>query len=236
MIRAIAIDDEPLALEIIENYAKQIPFLELIGVFTNPMEAMLFLQNNELDLIFLDIQMPLINGLKFPETVRKMPAFIYITAYEEFALKSYELNASNYLLKPVSFEVFLLAVKRFNEQSNAIDGSTSQQKNTSLFVKTDKKIVQLFIRDIIYIEGLKDYVTIYYKDKKIIARESLKHMIALLGSFGFVRVHKSYIVALTYINELDGNILRIDTKEIPVGKSFRSDLLQRMEQDMIGNR
>ena len=234
-ITCIAVDDEPLALEIVESYAEQIPFLNLLKTFTSPLEALMFMQENEVDVLFLDIQMPEISGLKLKTLIPKATEVIFITAYDEHAVKSYELEAFDYLLKPVKFERFLKSV------SNALENRRNQQLPSkevvdTLFVRSDKRITQIKIDEILFIEGLKDYVRIHLTDSRIITRESLTKLTKLLASKEFLRVHKSYIVPLKKIKSIYGNRIIIGDKEIPIGASYKSELINSLGDNILGMR
>jgi DNA-binding LytR/AlgR family response regulator len=240
-LNCIAIDDEPLALEVIKEHAAQLPYVELLAVFTSPLEAMAFLQIEKVDLVFLDIHMPELNGMELPTLVQSTAAFVFVTAYKEYAYDSYALNVADYLLKPVSFDRFVNAVnkvlhRKTNETSMLGEKVASTTKVPYLFVRADKKIVRFATSNIRYIEGMKDYVTIYGTNGKIVARESLKRIADLLAADDFVRIHRSYIVPLHAVKQIEGNRVHLDDKELPIGASYKSELLQRIDAQLIGDR
>jgi two-component system LytT family response regulator len=240
-LRCIAIDDEPLALEVLQAHAAQLPFIEISDVFTSPLKAMTVLQSQNIDLVFLDIHMPELNGLRLPKLVNTSAEFVFVTAYKEHAYESYELRAVDYLLKPVSFDRFLMAVNKVlkvkKEHTVEAEIPTARSRTTrQLFVRADKKIVQLNITEILYIEGLKDYVTIYLPHRKVVARESLKKIATLLSDAGFVRIHRSYIVPFSNIQQLEGNSLLLQNVELPIGVSYKKALLTMIDEHLIGDR
>lgn len=237
-IKCIAIDDEPLALEVIKNHSEKIIFVELKATFTNPLEALLYLQENEVDLILLDILMPELNGLKFPQFLKNLPDIIFVTAYADHALQSYDLNAIDYLLKPVSFDRFLKAINKvdINKKKNYGHENVTLLDIKTLFVRSEKKIIQVQVNKILYIEGLKDYVLIYTHDDRIITRESIKKILLLLEPYGFIQVHKSFIVSIEKIKVIDGSMLKMNDIEIPIGKSFKQALYDKLKNTLIGIR
>ncbi|GAB3513585.1 LytR/AlgR family response regulator transcription factor [Emticicia fontis] len=224
-IRCIAIDDEPFALQIIADDIQKIPFLELSATFSNAIEAEQFLKDNDVDLIFLDIQMPTLTGTQFLRWLPAPPMVIFTTAYEQYALEGYDLSIVDYLLKPVPFERFLRAANRAYElhllkakeyTPNTIEG------RSFFFIHSEYKQIKLFYEDIVYIEGLKDYVKIFIIDnsKPILTRMNLKTIENKLIENQFCRVHQSYIVSLDKITSFQKTKLLLDKQEIPVGRRF----------------
>lgn len=240
-IKCIAIDDEPLALEVLEDYANQLTNVEMLQTFTDPLAALVFVKNNDVDLVFLDIEMPQINGLKLAELLPSSCSVAFVTAYDQHAIKSYDLEVVDYLLKPVSLERFLKTINKVIDRRNPLipvqDKTDNQVTNSdTIFVRSDKKIMQLTINNIVYVEGLKDYVTIHMTDSKVVIRESLKNVLLMLGPYDFVRVHKSFIVAVQSIKALEGNQLHLMGREVPVGGSYKVELLKAMEERLLGKR
>lgn len=227
MIRCAIVDDEFLARQYLSDYVSKIPFLELVGDFNSPLKVIDLIKKGKIDLLFLDIQMPDITGLDFLRTLDKQPLVIFTTAYKEYALEGYELNVTDYLLKPFSFERFLKAV---NKVSEAIDGKKenpiSEQPSPVLYdnyltIRADRKHYKINYEDLIYIEGQKAYVTFHTTNKKITALASLRELEEKLPVKQFIRIHKSYIVSIKHINTLEGNLIEINKNQLPVGKSYR---------------
>ena len=230
-MRCLVIDDENLALELMEDNVGKVPFLQLQGLCKNAMEAMEFLRRDTVDLIFLDIQMPGISGIQFLKSLVKPPMVILVTAYENYALDGFNLDVVDYLLKPFSFERFLKAVNKANQLSSVrlqqdVPASTSPAEGY-IFVNADYSIVRINIPDVLYVEGLKDYIKIYLKntDKPVITRLSMHFMEGKLPASGFARVHRSYIVALDKITSFKKNRLMVGKIEIPVGDNYKDKVL-----------
>jgi len=231
MIRCIAIDDEPLALDIIENYISKLPELQLEGRYTNPLEALEVLNKNTIDLLFLDIQMSELSGIQLLKALPNPPIVIFTTAYQKYALEGYELNVADYLLKPIPFERFLKAV-------NKVKDLLSLQKNTTeqnplkdfIFVKSDYQMVKINLDDIIYIEGLKDYVKIFAGTKPIFAHQNMKSIESKLTN-DFLRIHKSYIISLKKIEAVQKNMVKIAGIELPVGEIYKEQLFKIINEN-----
>lgn len=240
MIKCIVIDDEPLALDLIENYVSKTPFLELVGRYSNPMDAIEVLQNEEVDLLFLDIQMPELTGFDLLNIVKKRPHIIFITAYAEYAIKSYELDAVDYLLKPISFDRFLKAsnkvlnlTKKVTKDTQTSESHEIELKENYLFVKADYKIVKIDLGNIMYVEGLKDYCKIITTEQRVITRQTMTYIENKLPDNRFIRVHRSYIVALNKIKKIEGTSLVIDDKLIPIGNKYKEDFQKAIAERML---
>jgi DNA-binding LytR/AlgR family response regulator len=229
-IKALIIDDEPLARNIIKEFAKNIPSLQIIGECNNAICASQFLIENEVDLLFLDINMPKITGIDFLRKFKNPPLVILTTAYSEYALEGYELDIIDYLKKPFSFERFFRACHKAIEQNNLLKTVNKQVErtiqNNFIFLKSDKKTIKVNIADIFYIEGLGDYIKIYTPSQKYISNLSMKKIISVLPSEQFYRIHKSFIVAIDKIESIEGNMIKINNVRLPVGNNFRNDFLQ----------
>jgi two-component system LytT family response regulator len=226
MIRCLAIDDEPLALELLEDNISKVPFLHLVAACDNAMEAMKVMQQEPIDLLFLDIQMPGLTGLQFIQSMPAPPMVILITAYEKYALEGFNLDVTDYLVKPVSLDRF---VKACNKAKQLFD-LRAQQKSVGLtvtpgffFVNVDYSLVKITISDIIYIEGLKDYIRIHLKStqRPLVTRMPMKTIEEQLPASGFIRIHKSYIVSIAFITAIRKSSVFIDTLELPVSDSYR---------------
>lgn len=226
----IAIDDEYPATQVIEAFIKKIPDLHLIKSFTHANEALLFINENEVDILFLDIQMPEINGIELSQSLRNNPKIIFTTAYDQYAVDGFKIEATDYLLKPFSFDRFVTATNRAIKQIELekINEPIKREEKGFLSVKSDYKLHKINYDDIDYIEGLKAYISIFVNGKRIIVLESLKNLEETLPSDKFIRVHKSYIVPLNKIKLMDGNMLDLETKKIPIGKSYKESVLREV--------
>jgi DNA-binding LytR/AlgR family response regulator len=235
------IDDEALARRLLKDHIGKIPELELVSLCESPLQARAELVKQKIDLMFLDIQMPEITGIDFLKTLKIRPLTIFVTAYPDYALQSYELDVIDYLLKPVSFERFYQAVnKAIDYISYRTNNNPVLQKDENdpydkgyFYAKADYKIVRINFKDIIFIEGLKEYVQIYSENKKVITYISMQKMSEILPSKYFYRVHKSYIVNLQKIDTIQGNILTISGKQVPVSKSQKDEFLVRINRSLI---
>lgn len=233
-IRCAIIDDEYLAREYIKEYVAKIPFLELEGDYNSPMKAMGPLQEGKINLLFLDIQMPDISGLDFLRSLESKPYVILTTAYKEFALEGYELDVTDYLLKPFSFDRFLKAVNKVHQTmqyKGETSGSSSEEEEKTdfkadyLVIRADRKYYKINYEDLIYIEGQKAYVTFHSEDdKRITALASLKELEEKLPAGQFIRIHRSYIVSVKKIDALEGNQLEVKGEKLPVGKNYREEV------------
>ena len=241
MIKCVAIDDEPLALEVIRLHCEKAPLVKLVASFLSIIEAIDFLNEHEVDVIFLDINMPEISGLNIKPLIPENIKIIFATAYEHHALESYDLGATDYLLKPISFERFYKAILRCREEKKDkfTQGETSiNLTDETILLKGDKKITQISISDIDYIESLKDYAKIYFKGhEKIVIRESLKRILKRLEKHNFMRVHRSFIISIDKISSIYGNVIKIGNHEIPMNKSQRDHILKTFkERGILGDR
>lgn len=219
-INCIIIDDEPLAREKIKQYVSQVPMFKLSGCFEDPVEALLFLKSDPVDLIFLDIQMEQLNGIQFMQALSNPPKIIITSAYSEYALQGFEFRVSDYLLKPISFGRFMKAVEKVMEE---LRGSESQ--SSGIFVKTEYRMERVDLSEIMYIEGMKDYLNIVCERRHLLTLQSFSNMERKLNS-NFIRVHKSYIIALDKIKSIERNIIHLDGKQINVGLSYRERFFQ----------
>jgi DNA-binding LytR/AlgR family response regulator len=226
MIRCLAVDDEPLALELLEDNISKVPFLQLVAACDNAMEAMKVMQQESIDLIFLDIQMPGLTGLQFIQTMTVKPMIILITAYEKYALEGFNLEVTDYLVKPVSLDRFIKACNKARQLFEL----RSQPKNISaadtpgyFFVNVDYSLVKITIPNIVYIEGLKDYIRIHLKNSQrpVVTRMPMKTIEEQLPASGFIRIHKSYIVSIAFITAIRKSSVFIDNLELPVSDTYR---------------
>lgn len=232
MINVIIVDDEPLALDIMETYVEQLPDLNLVKRCENALEAREVLKSNDIDIIFLDIQMPELTGIDFVKTLANPPLIVFSTAFPNFAVDGFELNAVDYLLKPVSFDRFKKAVQKcFEKMESKPTKSIMEPEETQqeyIFVKADKKLIKVKYSDILYIEGLKDYVIIRTETGRVITLQTMKSLEDKMPMKNFMRVHRSYIVNVDKITAITGNMIELiernETKQIPVGKNYRDEL------------
>lgn len=242
MINVIIVDDEPLALDVLETYIEKIPELNLVQRCNNALEANEALKNHDIDLMFLDIQMPQLTGTDFLKTLSNPPLVIFTTAYANYAIEGFELNAIDYLLKPISLERFMKAVNKAVEQielqrkDSAATITTGDDPNF-IFVKADKKLIKVSYDEIIYIEGLKDYVIIRQDTGRIITLQTMKSLEEKLPSGIFKRIHRSYIVNMNKINAVVGNMVEVkeknQAKHLPVGKNYRDELLTIINKNRL---
>lgn len=225
MIKTIIVDDEPLAQEILETYLKDFEDIELVGVASSAMEANKLLKENEIDVMFLDIQMPQLNGIDFLRILDNPPLVVFTTAFKEHALEGFELNALDYLLKPISKDRFAKAIEKIRQEL----GKNPSAFEHSIFVKSDKKLHRLFYDEIFYIEGLKDYVIIKTDPSRIVTLQTMKSLEEKLPQNNFKRIHRSYIINLDKIKSVVGNNVEIviagEKVKLPIGKIYRDDLL-----------
>ncbi len=218
MMKCIAIDDEPLALQIISQYCSKIPFLELQKVFTNPDDAKEWLKQHKTDLLFLDIQMPDINGLNFYKLLSEKPPVIFTTAFKDYAAEGFNVDATDYLLKPFEFDRFLKAVYKAKEYLEFL--SSQELQLNSIYVKVNYEMMKINLKDIDLIEALDDYIKIYIKPYPVLTLMTLKTFSEKLPENAFARVHRSYIVPLAKIERFSKNKLQVAGKEIPIGSSY----------------
>ncbi|WP_235299591.1 LytR/AlgR family response regulator transcription factor [Portibacter marinus] len=224
-INAIIVDDEPLAHRIIERYAVDLPFLEIIGQFYFATEAYSILNDRPVDLIFLDIEMPKLKGLDFLKSLTERPQIILTTAYEEYALEGFNLQVADYLLKPFSFDRFLQAVQRVMKNIDMRSSLHDSGSDSHLFIKVDKRHVQVNIADVYYLESYGNYVKVWFKDEMLLTPSTLTAYEEALASKGFEKVHKSFLVNRHFVDYVEGNtIFMLNGKEVPVGKNHRGQV------------
>jgi len=222
MINAIAIDDEPLALTVIKSLCDKSENINLQKTFTQPNEALKYLQKYPIDLIFCDIQMPAMNGINLVKSLQQKTMVIFTTAFSEYAAVSYELNAIDYLLKPINLKRFTQAITKAKEYSEYIN-KKGQSADKNIFVRADFCLVKIPLDDILYIEGLADYLKIYIKDRKaIVTRMPMKDMMEKLNPTDFIRVHRSFILPFSKIEAVRGTTIFIGDKEFPIGRTYRT--------------
>ncbi len=228
-MNCIAIDDEPKALEVIERYCRKSDLVDLKATFREPVKAIEFLNREKIDLIFLDINMPDINGMQLIQTLAAKPMVIFTTAYSTYAVESYNLNAIDYLLKPITFERFLAAV---NKASNVLSlqnkPSIKEDEAGTVFIKSGPHTYQVKVADILYLEKDGNYITVHLKDKQILIRENMGDIFDMVPAAEFVRVHKSFVVATKHISMIEVHQLSINGIKIPIGSTYRDLLKERL--------
>lgn len=228
----LIVDDEPLARELIRNYIQKLDNFEVVAECGDAMKALEALRNHKVDLMFMDIEMPQITGIEFLKTLKHPPQVIITTAYREYALEGFELDVIDYLLKPITFERFLKAVNKYFQVSADPLGSVenySQANNHNdafIYVKENKRVVKVHLNEILYIEGLSEYVKIYTPGKRIVTKTSMTSMEEKLPDNEFLRIHKSYIVSLRKIEAFTSSSIEIRGKELPIGRSFKNRVAQ----------
>jgi DNA-binding LytR/AlgR family response regulator len=228
-IRCLIIDDEPLAQRVLERFSEDVPALDIVGKCSNALDALEILEEKKTDLIFLDINMPKLNGLDFLRSLKHPPLVIITTAYAEFAIQGYELSVVDYLMKPFSMERFLKAIQKVEEQlrphhqQKQIKADTNLNDDQFIFIKSSKKTYRINLDDILYIEALGDYVKVYTTDRMIISYQSMKNLETILSPKQFPRIHKSFIVSLARIDLIEGNQVKLRDRYIPIGSNFKAD-------------
>jgi DNA-binding LytR/AlgR family response regulator len=223
MIKALAIDDEPLALNVIEAFCAQLDYIDLQKTFTKPNEALKHLNKYPVDLLFLDIHMPSLTGIDFYKNIEQNTLVIFCTAHGQYAVEGFNLNALDYLLKPFTFERF----KQATDKARDYFASTNNQKAQHIFVRADYSLQKIMLDDIMCIEALDDYLKIYINNQKtIVARMTMKAMLEKLPSTEFMRVHRSFIVPIKKVESLRNKMLQLGDKKIPVGNSYEEDVLK----------
>ena len=229
-INCIAIEDEPLALKKIKEYIEQVDYLNLLEGFNNAIDAVGYIKKNTVDLIFLDIRMKKLSGIQFLESLQNKPKVIITSAYDEYALKGYELDVADYLLKPFAFDRFLKSVEKVYNQLKEIKSNIA---NDYIFVKTEYRIEKVVLKEILYIQGMKDYLQIHSIDKKIMTLQTFKNMSKILPSVDFQRVHNSYIVAISKIENIERNRIRIGNDLIPISDSYKDKFYEILKERKI---
>ncbi|GAB4038488.1 LytR/AlgR family response regulator transcription factor [Spirosoma gilvum] len=235
MIRCIAVDDEALALEVMENYVEKIPDLQLVRTCQSALSALQLLAQTPIDLMFLDINMPDLTGLQLLRTLKEPPAVILTTAYPQYALEGFELDVVDYLVKPIPFDRFVKAVQKVKnrlQHSEALADKTVETATVDepeyIFIKTEYKTVRIDVKEIIYLEGMKDYVRIHTSQTRLMTLLSLSRLLEKLPARQFVRVHRSYIVAVSRIDSIERNRIRIGQTLLPIGELYRDELMKRI--------
>ena len=223
-IKCVIIDDEPLAIRVVENHLSEFQNFEIVKTFNNPIEAIPLLEKGEIDVLFLDINMPKMNGLEFAEIIKSKTNVIITTAYREYAVESFDLDVLDYLVKPIPFSRFLKAINKITQQVFSQKGGGVKEidsKNDSfIFLKVEKKLIKIKFDTILYIESLKDYIKIFTTTGNFLVHKSITSITEELPESNFIRIHRSYTVAIDKIKSLEGNLLEIGTTRIPIGRKY----------------
>ncbi|MCI4670016.1 MAG: LytTR family DNA-binding domain-containing protein [Bacteroidia bacterium] len=244
-IRCLIVDDEPLALDVLEAYIERLDDLELVARLDNAVEAFNFLQKEEVDLLFLDIQMPKLTGIDLLKNISDPPQVIFTTAYRDYALQGYELNVVDYLLKPISFDRFLKAVNKVIQNQGKSDDTEPEPsgpkqeplnyQDAYIYLKSDKKMVKVPLAEILYIESLKDYIRVFTAEKNVTAYQRISYMEEKLPSDKFARIHRSFIINLDQIDAYNTSIVEVAGKEIPIGRNYRQEVLKILNDQNLLN-
>jgi DNA-binding LytR/AlgR family response regulator len=225
MLQAIAIDDEPVALEVIKNLAAEVPFIEVAACFTNALAATSYLQKNQVDVLFLDIKMPNLSGIDFLKTISHPPLVIFTTAYSEHAVQSFELNVIDYLLKPFSLERFLKACNKAFEQFELRKNHQMVQSTASaMFIKSGYEHIRIGLDDILYVESVGNYVRFEIKGQNIISRLTMNEVELLLPKAAFIRIHRSYVIAKKQVTKIDKKNVWVGQSELPIGSGYSYEI------------
>jgi len=234
-IQCIIVDDEPVAREILEDHLKKVSSINIVASCKNAMDAFAIINSKKIDLIFLDINMPEISGLSFAKSINKKIKIIFTTAYREYAVDGFNLQAVDYLLKPISFERLVQSISKYTNEN--IITKTEQivkdniEKNDYIFVRSDRKMVKINFQEIHYIESLSDYIKIHLANKTVITRETISNIEAKLPQKEFVRTHRSYIISLAKISSFTNEYLEIGRKQIPISRTYKSNVLKILEDN-----
>jgi len=233
MIKCIIVDDEPMARDVVRRYIQKISTLKLMGEFGNAIEATIFLQEQSVDMIFLDIKMPQLSGTEFVRSLRNVPKIIFTTAHKEYAHEGFELDVTDYLLKPIRFDRFLKAVNKAFPQklqeTEVITSAASEENKPAtsfIYLRVDRKMIKVLLNDIVYIESDKDYVKVFTEKGFVITRQTIASVEAMLSESQFIRVHRSYIVSLNKLKSFTAETVEIGDKELPIGKLYRNNFLK----------
>lgn len=231
-MKCIIVDDEPLAIEILETYVARIDELQLVGSFRNAIAAFTFVQQNSVDLIFLDIQMPKLSGIEFLKTLKNPPKVIITTAFRDYAIEGFELEVADYLLKPIPFDRFLKSVGKVLARPE-VNTSIATGQESFVYFKVDKKMVKTRIADILYIESIKDYVKVRTTDKEIITQQKISYLDESLPRHNFLRIHRSFIVNIDQIDAYSATDVEIGKFKVPIGRNYKNDVIKALSKQVF---
>lgn len=228
-MNCLIVDDEPIARSIIKTYIEKISSLNLIGECKNALEAISYLHQYKIDILFLDIKMPDMSGIELLKTLFSKPNVILTTAYSEFAVESYEFQVIDYLLKPFSFERFLKAINKINPNNNKTECLDKHKIPNHIYLKEDKKVHKVLLNEILYIQSYGNYIKVFTKDHKLMVQETLLNILSILPDKMFVRIHKSYIVSVDKVLNYDSSSLHIKEAKLPIGKYYKQNFLEKLK-------
>ncbi|MCD4832860.1 MAG: LytTR family DNA-binding domain-containing protein [Bacteroidales bacterium] len=228
-LQCVIVDDEPLAITIIEGYLKKIPYIEIIGKFDNAIPVYEFLKENIVDLLFLDIEMPNITGIDFLKSLSSPPSVIFTTANKNYAIEGFDLNVVDYILKPITFERLFKAVNRVCENVNQEKKTEKPESNEFLYLKENKKMVKVYFKNILYFESIKDYVKVVTLCKTVITKQQLSYFESSLNNNKFLRIHRSFIVATGKIDAYSLSGIDIGDTELPIGRKYKETVIEALE-------
>lgn len=222
-IKCLIIDDEPLAIKVVENHLKEFQNFEVIETFNNPIEALSLLEKGNVDVLFLDINMPKMNGLDFAKTLNSKMNVVITSAYREYAVESFDLNVLDYLVKPIPFNRFLKTINKITQKvylQKGIQKEEGSNNESFIFLKVDKKLIKIKFEDILYVESLKDYIKVFTTSGNYLVHKSLTSITEELPDSNFIRIHRSYTIAIDKVKSVEGNLIEITTNKIPIGRKY----------------
>jgi len=225
-LTCVIVDDEPLAITIMESHLKKIPFIQILGKFNSALPVFEFLKSNVVDLLFLDVEMPGLSGIDFLRSLPQKPYAILTTANKNYAIEGFDLNVDDYILKPVSFERLLKAINRIVEKSQTERKTEKKIADEFIYLKENKKMVKVYLDDILYIESLKDYVKVVTKSKSVVTKQQLNYFLTAFESNYFLQIHRSFIVAINKIDAFNYSGIEIGSKELPIGRKYKESVTQ----------
>jgi two-component system, LytTR family, response regulator len=231
-ITCLIVDDEPMARDVLRRYLGKVPLLKLTAEFSNAIDALMFLQSNNVDLIFLDIRMPELLGTEFVQSLRNPPKIIFTTAHKEYALEGFELDVVDYLLKPFRFERFLKAVNKtfpkIDEHISDKDKPVKEKQQTHdfIYLRVDRKLVKILLADIVYIESIRDYIKVHTNNRFYVTRQTISSVEAMLSEREFIRIHRSYIISFNKVKSFSNELVEVGDTELPIGKLYRNNFVK----------
>lgn len=228
-LNCVVVDDEPLAITIIEGYLKKIPYIEIIGKFNSAIPVYEFLKENQVDILFLDVEMPNLTGIDFIKSLTNPPKVVLTTANKNYAIEGFNLNVEDYILKPVSFDRLLKSVNRIYEGLSSIKEEGSKSNKDYIYLKENKKMVKVYFKNILYFESLKDYVKVVTSCKTVLTKQLLSYFEQELDSNQFIRIHRSFIVALNKIDAYTHSSIEIGSIEIPIGRKYKESVIETLD-------
>ena len=230
MTQCLVVDDEPMARDVLRRYIEKVPTLSLTGECSNAIDALIFLQNNTIDLIFLDIRMPELLGTEFVQSLQNPPKIIFTTAYKEYAHDGFELDAVDYLLKPVRFERFLRAINKAFPQIGSISsdkaGDLRKTGSDFIYIRVDRKLVKILLSDLVFVESARDYVKVFTTENSYITRQTISSIEAMLSGNEFIRIHRAYIISISKLKSFTSEMVEIGNRELPIGKYYRNNFVK----------